>query len=239
MSDLGNAIKNARQERGWSQGELAERIDVAQGLVSRWETGKSDPSHYLEELQQVLGQNLNTEFAQWLSEERKKRKKSINELAMLAGVSSVTIGNIENGKTTPQKRTIDKLERVLGEAGPKREFLAADEDDEDDEDEGLLPGDILDFDPHSDSEIRKFLKDVKGIYLLRGRNREPVYVGKSNTSLATRVSQHKEKFWYKSPVITHGSYIVVNNKKLCNRMEKILIELLNPLVNKNDTKKGE
>ena len=239
MSDLGDAIKNARKERGWSQADLAERIDVAPSLVSHWETGRSDPSHYLEELQQVLGLNVKTEVAQWLHKERKKRKKSINELAVLAGVSSVTIGNIENGKTIPQRRTIDKLERVLGETSPKREFPAADEDDEDDEDEGLLPSDILEFDPLDDGEIRTFLTDKKGIYLLHGRNGEPVYIGKSDSCLAIRVSQHKEKFWYKSPVIMYGKYIVINDKKLCKKMEKILIQLLDPLVNEHHTKKGE
>ena len=238
MSNLGDAIKNARKERGWSQTELAERLGVSSGLVSHWETGKSDPSYHLEELEQVLGQNLKPEFAQWLRKERKKGKKgkSINELAKLAGVSSVTISNIENGRTIPQKRTIDKLEKILGKASPKREFIAVDEDDED---EGLLSSDILEFDPFDDREIRRILNDLKGIYLFYGRNGEPVYIGKSNSSLATRISGHKEKFWYKPPVITYGSYIVVNDKKLCNKMEKILIRLLDPLVNKNDTKKDE
>ena len=110
----------------------------------------------------------------------------------------------------------------------KREFPATDEDDE----VVLYP-----FDPLNDVEIRTILTDVKGIYLLHGRNGEPVYIGKSNSSLATRIFEHKEKFWYKSPVIKEGSYIVVNDKKLCNKMEKILIQILNPLVNKNDTKK--
>ena len=146
----------------------------------------------------------------------------------------MTIGNIENGKTIPQKRTIDKLERVLGEASPKREFPAADEDEED---EGVLM--VLDFDPFNDVEIRSILTDVKGIYLLHGRKRESVYVGKSNSCLFTRISGHKEKFWYKSPVIKFGNYTVVNDKRLCNKMEKILIRLLNPLVNKNDIRKGE
>ena len=74
MSDLGDAIKIARKERGWSQAKLAERIGVGNGLVSHWETGRSDPSHYLEELQQILGLNVKTEVAQWLHKERKKRK---------------------------------------------------------------------------------------------------------------------------------------------------------------------
>jgi putative transcriptional regulator len=37
-------LKELRAERGWSQGELAERLEVSRQTVNAIETGKYDPS---------------------------------------------------------------------------------------------------------------------------------------------------------------------------------------------------
>ena len=39
-----NRLKVLRAERGWSQAELAERLDVSRQSVNAIETGKYDPS---------------------------------------------------------------------------------------------------------------------------------------------------------------------------------------------------
>ena len=39
-----NRLKELRAERGWSQGDLAERLDVSRQSVNAIETGKYDPS---------------------------------------------------------------------------------------------------------------------------------------------------------------------------------------------------
>ena len=39
-----NRLKTLRAERGWSQAELAERLDVSRQSVNAIETGKYDPS---------------------------------------------------------------------------------------------------------------------------------------------------------------------------------------------------
>ncbi len=39
-----NRLKELRSERGWSQAELAERLDVSRQSVNAIETGKYDPS---------------------------------------------------------------------------------------------------------------------------------------------------------------------------------------------------
>jgi putative transcriptional regulator len=39
-----NRLRELRAERGWSQAELAERLDVARQSVNAIETGKYDPS---------------------------------------------------------------------------------------------------------------------------------------------------------------------------------------------------
>lgn len=39
-----NRLKDLRSARGWSQGELAERLDVSRQSVNAIETGRYDPS---------------------------------------------------------------------------------------------------------------------------------------------------------------------------------------------------
>jgi putative transcriptional regulator len=39
-----NHLRELRAERGWSQGDLAERLDVSRQTVNAIETGKYDPS---------------------------------------------------------------------------------------------------------------------------------------------------------------------------------------------------
>ena len=39
-----NILRELRAEQGWSQGELAQRLDVARQSVNAIETGKYDPS---------------------------------------------------------------------------------------------------------------------------------------------------------------------------------------------------
>lgn len=39
-----NHLRALREERSWSQGELAERLEVSRQTVNALETGKYDPS---------------------------------------------------------------------------------------------------------------------------------------------------------------------------------------------------
>lgn len=39
-----NLLRELRAERGWSQGDLAEQLDVSRQTVNAIETGKYDPS---------------------------------------------------------------------------------------------------------------------------------------------------------------------------------------------------
>ena len=41
---MNNHIKALRAERGWSQGDLAERLEVSRQSVNAIETGRYDPS---------------------------------------------------------------------------------------------------------------------------------------------------------------------------------------------------
>ena len=39
-----NRLRESRSERGWSQGELAERLGVSRQTINSIETGRYDPS---------------------------------------------------------------------------------------------------------------------------------------------------------------------------------------------------
>ncbi len=41
---MNNRVRDLREQRGWSQGELAERLDVSRQTVNAIETSKYDPS---------------------------------------------------------------------------------------------------------------------------------------------------------------------------------------------------
>jgi putative transcriptional regulator len=41
---VNNRVRELRGERGWSQGDLAERLDVSRQTINAIETGKYDPS---------------------------------------------------------------------------------------------------------------------------------------------------------------------------------------------------
>lgn len=41
---MNNRLRELREARGWSQGQLAERLEVSRQTVNALETGKYDPS---------------------------------------------------------------------------------------------------------------------------------------------------------------------------------------------------
>ena len=41
---MNNHLRELREQQGWSQGELATRLDVSRQTINALETGKYDPS---------------------------------------------------------------------------------------------------------------------------------------------------------------------------------------------------
>ena len=41
---MNNRLRELREARGWSQGQLAEQLDVSRQTINALETGKYDPS---------------------------------------------------------------------------------------------------------------------------------------------------------------------------------------------------
>ena len=58
-----NRLRELRAERGWSQGDLGERLGVSRQSVNAIETGKYDPSLPLAfKIAQVFGQPIEAIF---------------------------------------------------------------------------------------------------------------------------------------------------------------------------------
>ena len=58
-----NRLKELRAERGWSQAELAERLDVSRQTVNSIETDKYDPSLPLAfRIARLFGQSIEAIF---------------------------------------------------------------------------------------------------------------------------------------------------------------------------------
>jgi putative transcriptional regulator len=58
-----NRLKELRAERGWSQAELAERLDVSRQSVNAIESGKYDPSLPLAfKIARLFGQSIEAIF---------------------------------------------------------------------------------------------------------------------------------------------------------------------------------
>ena len=56
-------VSELRERRGWSQGELAEQLDVSRQTINAIETGKYDPSLPLAfRIAQLFGQSIERIF---------------------------------------------------------------------------------------------------------------------------------------------------------------------------------
>lgn len=60
---MNNRLRELREARGWSQGELAEHLEVSRQTVNALETGKYDPSLPLAfKLARMFGQSIEDIF---------------------------------------------------------------------------------------------------------------------------------------------------------------------------------
>ncbi len=235
-------LKTARLAEGLSQADLADKVGVTQPSVSNWELGTNEPRDaQLRKLERVLGNLSSTKrdaeaestagqpdssaFGAWLRRQRTKAEKSVPELAADSGVSTVAIYNIESGKSlNPQEGTRRRLARALQTEVPAE---VKTESEEEQQVQGL--GSLTDFDPHDESD----LPEVAGVYVFYDVSDRPIYVGKSQ-NIADRVAAHSDKFWFKYPIVSHGAYIEITDKKLRHQVEQILIGFLksNAVINK-------
>jgi len=90
---LGKVIQTLREQRKWTQGELAERIDLAQPQVSRLEAGKMHPDFF-------LLTRLSKSFGLTLDELRARVERAL-EIAQKA--ASAAVPRLGPGSRTGEK----------------------------------------------------------------------------------------------------------------------------------------
>ena len=61
---MNNRLRELRDARGWSQGELAEQLQVSRQTINALETGKYDPSLPLAfRIARLFGQSIESLFS--------------------------------------------------------------------------------------------------------------------------------------------------------------------------------
>ena len=89
-------------------------------------------------------------------------------------------------------------------------------------------GELIDFDPHDDEDLPSF----PGIYVLYDISERPIYVGQGE--IKRRIRDHRDKFWFKPPIVETGAYVRIDERALREKVETILIRFLksNAVINK-------
>jgi len=230
-------LKDARIQTGWSQKELADKIEVSQGTISNWENGKGEPNaNQLKALHAVLDLGHDktgvdvSPLAAWLTKARSEKGWSVPELAHKAGLTPPAVYRIESGGTRNLRgSTREKLVRLLGPM-PGETATAVSEEAEI---EGL--GALEDFDPHDDDER----PHEPGIYVFYDVSERPIYVGEGG-NVRSRIRDHDEKFWFKRPIVESASWIKIADATLRKQIETLLIKFLksNAVINKQNVERG-
>ena len=158
-------------------------------------------------------------YADWLRNKLDERELTPSGLAEQSGVSAPAIYNILNSVTTnPQSATRDKIEKAL-DTKPSKSITAGIEAET--KVEGL--GDLEEFYPHDPNEAPQ----VKGVYVFYDAFDRPAYVGKAiKQDIRKRIDQHRDKFWFRDPIVTKARFIRIDDASLCGKIELLLIRFL-------------
>ena len=238
-----NGVRRARIRHAMTQTDLASKVGVSQAMIHFWEKEKATPSPEQKgHLKKILGSVWTEAHAEstddphssqpgavggWLNRTRIERKTSVPELAERTGLSPAAIYNIEAGRiANPRAATVKKLEEALGVEIPNE---VKDESREEATIKGF--GELVDFDPHEDDDP----PSLPGIYVLYDISERPIYVGQG-ADIKRRIRDHRDKFWFKSPIVEAGAYVKINEKELRERVETLLIRFLksNAVINKQN-----
>jgi transcriptional regulator with XRE-family HTH domain len=158
-------------------------------------------------------------YGEWLSDQLDSKGMTALALADASGVSPQGIYLITSGKTqNPRRATRDSIEKAL-KTKPEKEIVETIES----ETNIIGMGNLEEFGPHDSSDA----PEVKGIYVLYDTFDRPVYVGKAiKQTIKKRLEQHKDKFWFRDPIVTKARYIEINDTNLCSKVEMLLIRFL-------------
>lgn len=245
---FGERVRRTRVLNGLTQADLGAKFGVTQATICNWETGKIAPNKaQKQKLSEILGrltaeQKIENDespasdglapLSLWLAKSRIESKLSVLELAGLAGISSQAIYNIESGKIlNPREDTVKRLEKALGKSISKEaKDVIRDEANID----GV--GELIDFDPHSDDDRPA----VAGIYVFYDISQRPIYVGQGG-DIRSRIRDHKDKFWFRQPIVENAAYVRIADKMLREKVETLLIRFLksNAVINKQHVERTD
>lgn len=126
MSIVGENIKKLRIERGYTQKELAEMLNVSQNAVHNWETGKREPKAKTMIYQMLaldskeplmcnygIHTNESNIIGTKIKECRLKKGLTQKQLGSLCDMTQQQIAQYENGKLIPKEETINKIANAL------------------------------------------------------------------------------------------------------------------------------
>jgi DNA-binding Xre family transcriptional regulator len=169
-------------------------------------------------------------LASWINAQMSKQDLEPQDLAEEAGISTATVKNLITGKTeNPTTSTVDKVEKALGESIPED---TAEDMRQDAEVAGI--GQMQSFDPRGED-----LPEGPGVYVFYDISERPVYVGKSITDVRARIRSHREKFWFRSPIVETGEYIGSDDDDMIKSIETLLIKFMksNAVLNKKEVER--
>ena len=157
-------------------------------------------------------------LASWINERMSEQDIEPQDLAQKTGLSLPTVRNLITGKTqNPVSSTVDKIEKALGKPIPED---TAEDMRQDAEVTGV--GQMQSFDPYDDED----LPEGSGVYVFYDISERPVYIGKSITDVRSRIRSHRDKFWFKRPIVETGEYIGSDDDQLVKSIETILIKFM-------------
>lgn len=158
-------------------------------------------------------------YGEWLADQLDAKGMTQLALADATGVSPQGIYLIVSGKTqNPRQATRDSIERAL-KAKPEKEIVETIES----ETNIIGMGNLEEFNPHDAGDA----PEGKGIYVLYDTFDRPVYAGKAvKQTIRKRLDQHKDKFWFRDPIVTKARYIEINDMNMCSKIEMLLIRFL-------------
>ena len=172
-------------------------------------------------------------LAAWFGKALEEKGTTLSDVANKSGLSEATLQKIRLGTTlNPQDRTVQKIEDALGLKVPQD---IVEEVEQEAQIAGV--GELIDFDPY----VKDDIPNLPGIYVLYDLTDRPVYVGKSESSIRTRVtSGHSDKKWFVRPFVESGAYVQIDDKDLLAKVERLLIRFLksNAMLNSQHVDRG-
>ena len=157
-------------------------------------------------------------FGGWLQSQMDERGLKIADLVAKTGITYAGIYNIVKGYTkSPRPENREKLAAALDQTVPdalEQEIEA---------EATPLPG--LTWTDFTPSDLGTVPAEG-GVYVFYDVTDRPVYVGKSDKNVRTRVKDHQTRFWFKEPLVVRGAFLKIDDPELCVKIETILIKFL-------------